>query len=172
MSFQISDFVIENVPAEIRALPQWVPWREEPDPDHKDKLTKMPYQAKRPDKRAATTRQKEWATFEETLAAAAHQANNFDGVGFVVTPPYIFLDIDACCDKETGVPSNLAMEYISAVDSYTEFSTHHGIHILCRGNVPPKQIVPQKSHAEEHVELYTHNRYMVVTSRAFFAQRP
>jgi primase-polymerase (primpol)-like protein len=166
MSFQIANFVVENVPAEIRALPQWVNWREEPDPDHKDKLTKIPYQAKHPAKLAATTRPKEWATFEEALTAASDAANNFDGIGFVVTPPYIFIDIDSCVDK-TGELSKLAMEYISAVDSYTEFSTHHGIHILCRGNVPSKQIVPQKSHTEEHVELYSHTRYMVVTSRAF-----
>jgi putative DNA primase/helicase len=159
----------ENVPAEIRRLRQWVVWREE---IVGDKKSKVPYQSLNPTQLAATTRSREWSTFEEAVNCASDPANGMTGIGFVITKPYIFLDVDHCIKQSgdegaAGFFNAMAYEYLDLTNSYAEYSHNDGIHILCKGNCPTAAIKPS---THEHVELYTHDRYMAVTGRILNAQ--
>src|SRR5262249_1278854 len=69
----------ENIPAELRALDQWVVWRYE---FRQKKWTKPPYTIH--GESASSTDPKTWTTF--TKAIAAYEAGGWDGVGLIHLP--------------------------------------------------------------------------------------
>jgi hypothetical protein len=148
----------DNVPVSLRNLLRWIVWRNE---TVDGKPNKTPYQSVQPLKKAATTRSKEWSSFSEAVDCANDPANGMSGIGLVIAKPYIFIDIDHCV-KENGTFNDMAYEYLEMANSYSEYSHNDGIHILGRGNSPTAAIKPT---AHEHVELYTHDRYMAFTGK-------
>jgi putative DNA primase/helicase len=144
--------MLGNVPAELRALPQWVMWRKE---WRGGKATKVPY---RPDGRhAAVNRPEEWSTFEACLDAAGR----FDGVGFVFTEGYVGIDIDKCLSPD-GTPSPEAMDVLLAVDSYTERSpSGTGLHVI----VPSDMSFPGRKKGA--LECYSTGRFFTVTGDVY-----
>ena len=56
-----------TVPAELRALPQWLVWRIEA---RDDKPTKVPYRPTEPRRRADSTDPATWGTYDQALAAS------------------------------------------------------------------------------------------------------
>lgn len=141
---------IDAIPAELRALSQWVTWKHE---TRDDKPTKVPYSALDPDRRASTTDSQTWATFDEALAAA--EWLELDGVGFVFTTgdPYCGIDLDA------GLPASDRGAIMSALDSYTETSVSGtGAHVIVRATLPP-----DARNRKGPFEVYDRSRYFVVT---------
>src|SRR5215471_11091232 len=109
----------DNLPEELKSLPQWVVWKYE---DHgKPKRDKIPYDS-HTGLRAKSNDPQTWSTFAEALAA--YQCGGFDGVGFVFAGGggIVGVDLDGCRDPETGLLEPWAGEIVERVDSYTEAS--------------------------------------------------
>ncbi len=155
---------IDNIPIELRALPQWVV--------HKQKRPYNPrtgYGAKagQPDT---------WADFD-----TATQATDFDGIGFEFKKDngLIGIDLDTVRDPKSSEIDPLALEIITRAGSYTEISpSGYGFHIICRGSpsltwhkkpLPPnqiKRIVDGKRKTPE-IEMYTEKRYFTITGDVY-----
>lgn len=144
-------FVVENIPAELRAYPQWVTWRYEA-PNGELKPTKVPY-SPRTGAHASSTDARTWATFDEAIAAAP----NYSGIGFVlsVDDPFAFIDLD-----DTNGDAQLFARQKGIHDtfnSYSEFSpSGKGVHIILKGHV-------QSGRKRAKVEVYSAMRFMTVT---------
>lgn len=128
---------LDNLPARMRGLQQWLIWRFETyDGDKKPR--KVPYYVNRTRRvgvqggdgdRAAL------ASFE--TAVQAMRRHRFDGIGFAFLPGdgLIGIDIDKAIDPATGEVSALCQAVIDACPSYTELSPSGlGLHIICDGD--------------------------------------
>lgn len=164
----------EQIPAELRALPQWVV--------HKAKCpynprTGYPAKARQPET---------WANFNEAVNAAG-----YDGIGFEFMPEngLVGIDLDTVRDPETGWTDPFTLEIIDQLDSYTEISpSGYGFHIIARGTpalewnkvkLPANQIkrvdVDLKTgearqnkdgnirYKQPEIEMYTEGRYFTMT---------
>ena len=146
---KILPVLVENIPEELKARPQWVVWKavgEKPD--------KVPYSAKTGCK-ASSTDLMTWSTFEEALEA--YEKDHYAGVGFVFcsADPYAGIDLDGCVD-EGGQIDDWALQIVRYFDSYTELSaTGSGLHVIVRGDVPNRR--------KDEVEVYSSKRFFTVT---------
>lgn len=143
----------ENIPAELKARPQWVVWRYE---QRDGKATKVPYRATRTDVRADATDLMTWGTFGKALAA--YERGNADGVGFVFSSgdPYAGVDLDGCHDPETGEIESWAEKMVAALGGYAEVSpSGKGVHVIVRGKAPNRRRGP--------VEMYSSERFFTLT---------
>lgn len=121
-----ADKIRRNIPQELLNEKRWV-IRGKNGPEDK-----APYQAKN-GRLASKTNPEDWASFEEAVAAV--ERFKMAGVGFVVSPPFIGFDIDACIVDGTIKP--FAWEIIEKIDSYAEVSpSGTGVHIIALGAKP------------------------------------
>lgn len=145
-----------NFPAELRDLAQWVVWRYE-QRQGQAKPTKVPYHPS--GHKASSTDPRTWSTFETVTTA-----NDFDGIGFVVTEhdPYCGIDLDACVGDD-GQLSESADRWVRSLASYTEVSpSQRGVRVWVRGRKPG----PRCKHVALGVELYDNDRFFTVTGWA------
>ena len=142
--------------SELQSLPQWVVWRAEVDREGKPK--KAPYNPKRRQAYASVKAHHSWGSLDQALTALA--TGMYSGIGFVITPPLVFFDLDHCVSKETGeVTDQRAAEIIESLNSYTEISpSGTGLHMLSFGQMPGKGI-----HTE--IELYGSDRFTTITTK-------
>ena len=117
----------ENVPEDLKVLPQWVCTRGE---------SKVPMCAYENQAASAVTPET-WSPFEVALEAV--QDGRYDYCGFVFADNGIVgIDID-CGFDEDGFLSSVATDIIGQCKSYTEKSkSGRGFHILLRGDLPFK----------------------------------
>lgn len=160
------------VPAELRALDQWVCWRREEVRDKKGgaKLTKVPYNARTGNK-ASSTNHRTWSTFD--VALAAMETGAFDGVGFVLTvgSGIIGGDLDHCFDAasgevrpvQVGAGKSLdTLEILSAVATYAEITpSGAGLRFFARGTLP------EGGRKRGDFEIYNSGRFLTITGRQF-----
>src|SRR5580658_5395304 len=78
-----------KIPAELKALPNWVCFRLE---ERDGRATKIPYSPSGP--RAKANDPATWSSFDACLQA---EVWDYDGIGFQFVPPYIGVDLDHCC---------------------------------------------------------------------------
>lgn len=155
--------LLQNIPTELKTIPQWVVWRYELL-EGATKPTKRPYCAKHgfpADIRLA----KDYATFNECIGLLYN--GGYDGLGFCFTEndPYSFIDLD---DVE-GNADLLAehVEIYSVFASYSELSpSGKGLHIIVKGNVPEGRKSPEKK-----IEIYSKDRYATFTGNVHGAVR-
>src|SRR5437764_12937635 len=83
--------------AELQPLHQWVVWRAEQDQQGKQKT--VPYNPRYTLTHASVTRPSTWGTVDQALTAL--ESGTYSGIGFVITPPLVFIDLDHCYDKAT-----------------------------------------------------------------------
>src|SRR5262249_21888920 len=152
----------DNIPAELKALPNWLLWKYMPPSKPSQKWRKVPFQ---PNGRAAsTTKPNTWNTFDACRGAYEH--GGFDGVGFVfdgaIGPDglcYIGIDFDGCTSSNSdGVMIELHQQQrIERLNTYTERSpSGEGIHCIIRGE-------PLTMGKHDNVEIYSHARYFTFT---------
>jgi hypothetical protein len=149
----------QNVPAELRALHQWVAWKLEPPLRQGDKWRKVPY-SPTTGTRASTTDPTDYGAFDEALTL--WRQRDMTGVGFVFTEadPYVGIDLDGCVDPNTGHVSDWAREIIDELDSYAETSTSGtGVHVLVKAKLPPT------GRKAGNLEMYESGRYFAMTGR-------
>lgn len=143
----------DAIPQELKALPQWVLWRYE---DHgKPKLDKVPYQPW-DGRKAASDDPKTWSAFETVKRAYEKEPDRWDGVGFMLRPPFVGLDCDECI-SEDGTVEPQAEEIIKRLASYSEISpSGKGIHVITKGQI-------SRGRKKGNFEMYQFGRYFSVT---------
>lgn len=94
-----------------------------------------------------------------SLAVARQSAQR---LGFVITPPYVFIDVDAAYSMATGLWSDLARDVLATFpDAYTEVSqSGTGLHVIFRGTLPPGHRTQRKG---LKLEVYTTGRFVALT---------
>jgi primase-polymerase (primpol)-like protein len=118
------------IPAELKALPSWVCWIMEPRIPGEE-ATKIPYCALG-NYRAKTNDPRTWTTFDEAWKAFC--TGRFSGIGFMLAPPHVGVDLDGCRDRDTGIIAAAAMSIILALNSYSEISQSGcGVKTILRG---------------------------------------
>ena len=145
---------------------QWVLWRHE---QVDGKFTKVPYRSDH--RKAASTRQGDWCSFQEAVAAKIrHDGIGYTGVGFVFSLErqnhIVGVDLDHCRDPATGKIEREAMEIIEQFNSYTEVSpSGTGIHIYCYGRLEPgaPKRTSRTAWVNGVIEIYDNQRYFTVT---------
>lgn len=135
--------MLTNIPAELRALPQWVC-------AGPDKLPVNP----RTGRAASVVDPSSWATFDEAVRAGMKH------VGFVLAEwdPYAIIDLDNKPSKPC-TPEQWArhQKILEAFVSYTEKSASGtGYHVIIKGKVP-------SGVHRDNVEVYSSARYMICT---------
>lgn len=154
-------FTFENIPAEPKAIPQWVCWRYE---FRKGKWTKPPFSA-HTGEFASSTDSATWADYE--TAVAAYCEGGFDGIGFALEEDLglVGVDLDHCIDARTHSIEPWATKIIDQFDSYTEASpSGTGVRIFLKGKLPP-----DSRHKKGNIEIYSSGRYLTVTGRVLKA---
>jgi primase-polymerase (primpol)-like protein len=141
---------------ELQDLTQWVVWRAEIE-DGKPK--KVPYNPHyyHIQARASVKIPKSWGTLADALTAL--QSGHFSGLGLMLTPPLVMIDLDHSFDRATQTITNpQAAEIVETLSSYTELSpSGTGLHILSYGNLPGKGI-------HTTVEMYGQDRFTTITT--------
>ncbi len=147
---------LDNIPAELKALKQWVVWRIE-DNDPKKKVPKHAGTGEAAMSNAPYT----WSKFETARDNyLGSKTGKYNGVGFMLSEddPYTFIDLDGVRDSETGEILDWAQAIVDQMDSYTEVSqSEEGIHIIVRGDKPPGKC------RRDQVEIYDCKRYFALT---------
>lgn len=149
--------VSANIPATLRAIPNWVCWKYL---QRSGRWIKLPCQ---PNRIAASVNDRvTWSEF--TAVMAAYRSGGFAGVGFVldgcpVTDDGLVIagvDLDKVdVSKEV---ERRAADIVRGFDAYTELSpSGRGLRIFCLA----RPLATGVSH--DGVELYTSGRYLTVT---------
>lgn len=132
---------IENIPDELKLIPQWVCWK------NGDKVPRNPHTGKN----AMSNNSATWGTIEQ--AQKACEQYGFDGLGFMFANGYFGVDLDHCLDNTDFVD-----EFVETLQSYAEISrSKSGIHIICKGKLP------QGGRRKGGIEMYDSGRYFICT---------
>lgn len=151
----------DEIPDELRALPNWVVWRREKRANKKGEVkeTKVPYNAQS-GRLAKSNDPATWSLFD---TATESLKSGYEGLGFCLTHPYVGVDLDGC--RSNGTDEPWAAQIISELDSYSELSpSSHGVHVIVKGELPLGQ--RQKDDGDHHgVGLYdaVRGRYFTMT---------
>jgi len=141
--------------AQLQGLPQWVVWRAELDKEGKQK--KAPYNPNVRNTYASVKIPKSWGTVDQALTALA--TGLYSGLGFVITPPLVMVDLDNSFDRKTQTITNPQAEIIMrGVHSYFEASPYKGLHGLVYVGRPIKNL-----HTDE-IEIYGYDRFTTITT--------
>jgi hypothetical protein len=146
---------VENIPEALKSLAQWVCWGWMKRDG--SKWTK-PLINPKTGRFAKSTDRETWGTFEQALCYHRSNPERISGIGFVLSPPFVGVDLDDCRDQKTGELESWAAEAVDEFDSYAEASpTGTGIKIFIRGKIPPG------GNRKGNVEIYQTGRYFTVT---------
>ncbi|MDX5858466.1 phage/plasmid primase, P4 family [Bacillus cereus group sp. BfR-BA-01363] len=146
-----------EIPAELKALPQWILWKFEM---RNGKQTKVPCQVT--GEMAQANNRRTWSTF--ATAVKFYLEGDYDGIGFVFSRQdnYIGIDIDKCVTD--GKTNAFATEIIDTLDSYTEFSpSGKGIHIIIKGSLPQSVLGTGRKNTKHGLEIYSYGRFFTFT---------
>jgi putative DNA primase/helicase len=142
-----------GVLSELQGLPQWVVWRSELE---EGKQKKAPYNPNYRNTYASVKIPKSWSTLEQALTALA--SGFYSGIGFMITPPLVFIDLDHSYNRTTGIITDpQAVEIVQSLNSYTEASPGNGLHILAYGQLPGRGI-------HTAIEIYGQDRFTTITT--------
>lgn len=143
---------LENIPTELKALPQWV-----------NRRGKVPYNPDT-DKPAKAGQPDTWVSFDKATAAASR----YDGIGFEFADGGGIVGIDLDHVVHNGVIEEWAWDLVKRLNSYTEYSpSGTGLHIFVKGKLPEngrKKEIDKTT--RQAVELYQAGRYFTVTGEA------
>lgn len=145
-----------NIPQEIKNLPQWVLWKLE-KVDGRDKLAKVPYQIN--GNRASSTNTSHWTTFDKALEKYNSNGKSYKGIGFVFseTDPFVGIDMDKVIDSQGNISEQVKL-WIEKFNSFIEYSqSGSGLHIICKGKIQGNK------NRKENIEIYEKGRYFAIT---------
>lgn len=150
----------DAIPAEMRALRRWAPWRPVWN-EKKHKYEKIPHRAARPEYGLSNKNAAGWVSFDQAMAAYLADTKTFAGVGYLMTGPHgvTGVDLDHCV--ENGVIADWAQEVVAKLDTYTEISpSGTGLHAMVAGAVPEDW-----TNHDRGIEVYGGNeaRFLCVT---------
>ena len=147
----------DNIPEELRALPQWV--------GRRGKIPLNPATGEGAKAGVPST----WGTLEQAVTGV--NAGRFEGIGFefATGDGLVGIDLDHVVDPHTGEVQPWALEIVQRLDSYTEYSpSGTGLHIFVHGDIPDAgRKKTFNKDTGEAVELYKEKRYFTVTAKPF-----
>jgi hypothetical protein len=149
--------VLDAIPQELRALPNWVVWLYE----YRDgDWTKVPYDP-RTGAKARSNDPSTWASFDE----AVRHAGRYDGIGFQFGDSgLVGIDLDDCRDQKTGELTRFAQRIVSRFETYGEVSpSGTGVKLFVRGTWPDGG--KQRRIDGNKIEVYPRGRYFTVTGQ-------
>ena len=144
----------KHVPAELRAIPNWLGWKHE---SRDGKRTKVPMSAHR-NRNGRVDDPSTWGTFAQ--ACVAVRRFNLAGLAFVMRKRdgLTAVDLDHCRDAASGHITTDALRIVLALCSYTEVSpSGTGLRIFVRATLPLRRP------AGGNVEMYDDLHAMSVT---------
>ena len=147
----------DNIPEELRALPQWV--------GRRGKMPLNPATGEGAKAGILST----WGTLEQAITGVS--AGRFEGIGFEFATGggLVGIDLDHVVNPHTGEVQPWALEIVHRMDSYTEYSpSGTGLHIFVHGDIPEagrKKTLNKDT--SEAVEMYKEKRYFTVTAQPF-----
>ena len=153
-----------NIPAELKALPNWLMWCYLPPKRPGQKWRKVPFQIS--GATASSTDGSTWNTFE--ACCAAYNGGGFDGIGFVFDRKvgddglcYAGADFDRCI--EDGNLVEPARRRVGRLQTYTEKSVSGtGIHCIVRAK-PGATVKHNSIENGDSLEIYSGGRYFTFT---------
>jgi hypothetical protein len=156
--------IARNIPADLKAWPQWVVWRYEWDDDLRDKVTRQrtgewtkPPRSVRGGGLASSTEPLTWASFDDV--ATAYAGGSWDGVGFCPREEdgFVFTDWDDMTTDEARWTGGVVQ-----LDSYTERSpSGTGYRVILRGRLVGKG----RTNRAKGVEIYDRGHYLTITGQ-------
>ena len=155
---------INNIPAPLKTLKQWVCFKLEPNVKIDEKPIKVPM-IPGLNVRASIAKPGNWRNFDYTIA----QSPNYSGIGFVFTANDSFtgIDIDHCRNPETGELSKTAEIIMKRINCYTEISfSKTGIHIITNASAllgRNKFPLRDEKFPNMGIEIYSQDRYFIFT---------
>jgi len=146
-----------TVPAELKALRQWVLWREE---ERDGKPTKIPYQVS--GRKAQSNQSNTWIDYH----AVCNHRDDYSGFGFVFSnqDPYTGIDLDDCIDN-TGNLKTWAQPIVNTFKNvvYGEVSpSGNGLKFWTCATLP-STVTHRRSIEDGEIEIYDRGRYFTVT---------
>jgi len=146
----------KHVPAELKALPQWVAFKlVDRGNGNKGKVPVNPKTGENAKANDPTT----WGTFDQAITAV--ELYELEGVGFEFANGIFGVDLDHVIDG-SGAITPEAKDVVETMASYTELSpSGTGLHILCKGTVPPGD------RRNGFIEMYGEARFFTVTGKLF-----
>lgn len=152
----------ENIPAELRALPQFVLWREVQKPGE-PKPRKVPLD---PQSARFTNvhEPKNWLAFDQACTLARARGV---GIGFVLTAadPFACIDLDGCIAPD-GALSPLAQAVVAGFPGAWVERSHSGkgLHIWIKGTVPDGSKTGTTTQSGGgKIEAYSAGRFIALT---------
>ena len=149
------------VPAELKALHQWVVWREK---TRDGKPTKIPYQVNRD-----TAQSNQADTWTDYQTVCDHR-DRFSGIGFVFSEddPHCGVDLDNCLDAQDKMKdwAKPIVDRLKGVGYGERSPSGKGIKFWTRATLPPE--AKHKAYIVEGadaIEAYDRLRYFTVTGR-------
>jgi putative DNA primase/helicase len=145
--------------AELQRWPHWVIWRDE---ERDGKPTKVPYQARYPERRASSTDPATWATHMAAKSALAQGKG--DGLGYVFAEDdeYAGVDLDHCVVD--GKVAFGARAIVDRLASYTELSpSGTGLHIIVRAGLNGGRNRTKTTSWGGDFETYDRGRFFTIT---------
>jgi putative DNA primase/helicase len=159
---------IDNIPADLQALPRWVLWNLE---SRDGKPTKVPYQARAPHALAEVNNPDTWASFSVAVAAFERMPEQYSGIGVVLGEGLAGIDLDNCINSATGELDSEAHKIVSKFNTYAEISpSGRGIKLLLKGALPEnrgRQFKGKWADGKGQIELYDSGRYFALTGNAW-----
>ena len=148
---------IANIPEEMKRQKNWVAWILKQNRNNPARMDKIPVNAVTKEF-AQSDNPETWCKFEIALEYAVK--NKLNGIGFMLKPPFIGVDIDHCVDEQ-GNLSPLAQEIVEKLNTYVEISpSGTGLHLFCKGELPPKD----RKNSDLGLEIYTEGRFLTFTA--------
>lgn len=148
--------MLDNIPAELRALPNWVLWRHE---ERNGNKTKVPYTTS--GRHASVNDSNTWNTYERVSAIL--RTGICDGIGFCFTGSG-FAGVDFDIDDSDSI------KIVEWLDSYTERSPSGvGFHVIVKGSVPGGK---HPNRPDLKIGIFSESRYFTMTGDMTGAPKP
>jgi hypothetical protein len=146
------EILTKNIPKELIEKNQWCVWRWEL---REGKWTKPPFNPTT-GQGAKSNDPGTWTDFQTALDA--HQFGDWDGLGFMLAPPYCGIDWDDSVIPETGDLHSWILSDLRTINSYSEYSpSGRGVKTLC------KATLPKGGHHSNGVGIFQKTRYFCIT---------
>jgi len=144
-------------PDALTGTPHWVGYAWEIRDGNRTKIPKNPHTGGN----ASTTAPATWADFATARAFCLRDGH---GLGFILTPPFVGIDLDHCRDAATGELSTLAVSVLGSDlgDTYAEVSiSGTGVKAIGYGAKPGERC--RRNGLE--LEVYDHARMFALTGQ-------
>ena len=151
------EFHEENIPKELKAKKQWVCYRKKLIDGKTRKMMFNPANLTYAKSNDSST----WSTFLTGMKALRNKKLGMDGLAFVLTNGYVFIDTDHSIDEEGNINEVTKKLLGMLPGTYAERScSGHGIHIICKGHMPKNA---KKRNDSLGVEMYETKRFLCMT---------